>query len=207
MVIRNHERLTEEFDHSGEDIDILCDNKGSIIRKLSLVPRHSKDTGVHYCYKCGDRTIKIDLWSCDSGYYDLPWSKNIIENRVLYNDSIYVPDAKNGFYMLLYHILIHKKELPEKYKRVILEMGCLTDSRDVCYRRDSLLYMLTSFMNENNYKFTYNEYPLAVLNFDGVPKEMIRPDKKRKLKSSVSWRINGIKVRILSLIKKGDKRR
>ena len=201
VVIRNYESLILNDNCEGEDIDILCEDNRSIIKKLGLVNRHKKDTGVHYVYKTNNTYVKIDLWNEFSGYYDCHWCQNVLNNRIL-KHGIYVPDDKNDFYMLLYHVLFHKKELPEKYRKVIIEKGRSIGINIRKYDRSELLGYISSFVSSNEYKLTYNEYPLAYLNFDGVERELIDDDNRRKFRAKRAWMINRFKELLLSIIRR-----
>lgn len=200
VVIRNGDLINSNFDFQNEDIDILCADKIRIITILGLVPRNGKDTGVHYKYidKCG--SIKIDLWDIDCGYYDKKWCSDILGSRVLNANGVYVPSEVNSYYSLLYHILIHKNELPQKYKTYVINKSAHIHKM-IKFSRQEMIESLELFMRQNEYHYTYNAYSLATINMDGVSKDLILKNYSKIIKRTYAHILLRVKVVILRYIR------
>ncbi len=201
VVIRNANNILTDF-NTNEDIDLLCEDKSSIIHKLNLKKRHKRDTGVHYYCEYDGSNIKIDLWGVDSGYYDLKWGKEILNNRVKNTEGFFVPDELNLYYSLLYHVVVQKKELPIKYKELIIRLGIQLGIRIREYNRKELIDILESFMKEKGYKYTLNDYSLAVMNFKGTDSEIREKNIFKMIRIIVAKSTNVIKAKIIRIRKK-----
>ena len=66
----------------------------------------------------------------------------------MYKNNFFIPNPVNEFYSLLYHTLIHKNSLSEKYSNELLDMceaiGLSADISDFTNRKKSL-FILNEF--------------------------------------------------------------
>ncbi len=90
---------------TGEDFDVLIADSDR--RKINDLLVRSKNN-----YKC-DIYTETGIYSGD--YHGLPYfsaklSDELLKNRKLYNNCVYVPDESTYFASLLYHVLFHKTE-------------------------------------------------------------------------------------------------
>ena len=91
------------------------------------------------------------------GYYDSNWVLNIIENRILYKNRFFIPDPVNEFYCLLYHILIHKNELSDKYYDTLIRLASKIDLKldsNILGNRCEMSNLLNIFLSKKRYKIT-----------------------------------------------------
>lgn len=119
LVLRNYKSLDSEVE-SGGDIDILCDSRDEIIDILKLEPRFSADNLYNCKMIIENQIIPIDVRYVGDGYYDNRWEMEMLSSKKRYKD-FYVMDEEDEKYSLLYHILLHKKDIPVKYEKFLYE--------------------------------------------------------------------------------------
>lgn len=197
IVLRNWNELLEPNFSTEHDIDILCEDPKSIIKKLALKPRPKKDDCIHYL--CND--IKIDLWNVESGYYCENWSRSAIQNRRILNKKIYIPDETDALYLLIYHALIQKKELPEKYKEEILSSLKKHECAPTQYDRLELLKILEDYMMNKSYRYTYSRYGFSNVYLENVNKNLIKKSFRLKTKKVFYSAINSLKGKVYRVVK------
>lgn len=120
LILRNYETLTKNIDY-GDDIDILCSDKEDLIRQIHAVPITSGDKIFNYYIMIENKKIFIDIREIGDGYYDEKWERNMLKNRVKFR-NFYILDNENYKYSLLYHVIIHKYNIPIKYSKILTEM-------------------------------------------------------------------------------------
>ena len=106
VILRNYEDLNNLKPDS--DIDVL-----------------TSDIDFHYHIN-GTRKYNhkdVDIRTPNDGYYDSNWVLDIIENKILYKNKFFIPDPVNEFYSLLYHTLIHKNQLSDRYNNKLTELN------------------------------------------------------------------------------------
>jgi len=60
-------------------------------------------------------------------YYDKHWEKTILKNRI-FKGSFFIPCTEDLKYSLLYHALIHKKNIANDYNLKLSKMGFTLDN-------------------------------------------------------------------------------
>lgn len=120
LILRNYETLIANID-CDDDLDILCFDKESLVRQLRAFPITSGDKVFNYYIMIKDKKIFIDIREVGDGYYDKKWERNMLKNRVKFRES-YILDNENYKYSLLYHAILHKHSIPDKYKKILREM-------------------------------------------------------------------------------------
>lgn len=169
VVLRNYEMLNKgKLLKYHEDIDFLCNNPKILINTLGAMPRAT----INYYIKVKEKNIPIDIRWIGDGYYDKIWQIHMLKNRKLYKNMVYVMNNNDYFYSLLYHALIQKRKIPIDYNKRLINMGKhlnieFNDIED--YRKS-----LNLFMKERNYYYTNTKDSRVYLNFDKVPKSMIK---------------------------------
>lgn len=203
VILRNFESLDRDvllLEHP--DIDILCSDRDVMLSVSRSFPRGQKDDKVHRYIVVNKKRIDVDLRCVGDGYYDEKWEKDILNERILYNNRFYILSNDNYFYSLLYHVLIQKMKVSDDYLEKLERL-----SQAIHVKGDPIISISTlqSFMREKHYFFTYPESPYTIANFKHVDKTMVKNDivrkyirKKQQLRSSL---INSIK-RILLWEKK-----
>lgn len=159
-VLRNYETLPQEFDASKHgDIDILTANPHNAALLLNARKVFREKYRVHYQTTVAGRPVRWDIRFLGDDYYCHAWEKEILDKRRLRN-GIYVPDAENAFYSLVYHVLFHKSKIAEDYydkaARLLDEAGLAKEAAaiDVPCPFDAYFPLLQKFMREKNYCFS-----------------------------------------------------
>ncbi len=120
VILRNHEDLRAEIANGG-DMDILCADKEQAAEQIYAYPRVPGKEVFNYYAMAADKRIPIDIREVGDGYYDEAWEKSMLQNRVKTGD-FYILDEENYKYSLLYHTLLHKPAIAEKYMDLLKKM-------------------------------------------------------------------------------------
>jgi len=149
VILRNYNSFWDNYiNYEHNDIDILIIKEDFKIIKslLNLKKVYNKSYRVHYKTQINNQIIYFDFRFIWDNYYDINWEKDILKNRVKYN-NFYIPDKENYNFSLLYHSLIHKKIFWNDYKNKLKEI--------FNYNNKSVLFSkLNQFLLKNNYKIT-----------------------------------------------------
>ncbi len=103
-----------------------------------------------------NKEINFDLRFIGDDYYDEKWQIDMLKSRTLYK-NFYIPEKENYLNSLLYHALIHKKEIHPSYSAIF-------NSFNLPKERDQKWYLLNSFMKSKEYIITRPE-PSVFFNF------------------------------------------
>lgn len=170
VILRSPEFvLSQYFLKSGGDIDILCESKKKLLDLCDdkrLYPRLSRYNTTKI--SVNGIEIFVDIYEPGDDYYDKLWEIQMLRNKEMMIDGIYVLSKTDRFFSLAYHALFHKPLLENKYKIFLLENNNFGWTGD----RDELIYILDNYMKENNYKYCYPLVPAEVY-FLEVEKERI----------------------------------
>lgn len=138
VVMRGVDNIYKLNKKNINDIDLLVEDK----KKAALVLNAAKINKIiyksAYIIKVKNNYINIDIRDINDGYYDKKWIKNIFINKIKYK-NIFIPSKNDYKNMLVYHSLIHKYEIPNKYKSII---------------NHKTLNSFQSFMEKNKYSYT-----------------------------------------------------
>jgi predicted Ser/Thr protein kinase len=162
FVMRNHEILPEKFasDKHG-DIDIqVTDFEDTIL--IMNADRLSKDPNR---VRCSTRIKdEIALWDAQytsDNYYCQEWQTYLMDNRILNDKSIYVLGDTDYFYTLIYHAVVHKKNISDDYYTML---RTLMKTADVNIHEsefdetnddfDVYIKHLMNYMDRKGYNFT-----------------------------------------------------
>ena len=145
VVIRNYENINDEINKGG-DIDFLCINRDEFSDLIGAEKIVEAEDRYNYRISISNRIIPIDIREVGDDYFDSKWEEDIILTRKKYDD-FYVMDDENYRYTLLYHVLIHKKSISEKYHIFIEDkFGCNVN------KFDCLIDELCIFLRRKGYK-------------------------------------------------------
>jgi predicted Ser/Thr protein kinase len=183
VVLRNFDDLVDGRADQGSDIDILANDfylfkrsTGAIGYKHkmptdSLFKRARTLTGPTRDYyrpgpaheyggykvaglvNIAGQEITVDIRFVGDGYYCEEWERKILAGRVKLG-NIWVPDTENLFYSLLYHALVHKPRLSNRYRRMLGEMAPTVGMDGQIAESDGQLWAcLDQFMLVNRYTY------------------------------------------------------
>lgn len=146
VVLRNFDGLPENYySESHGDIDLLTSSSPiEVAFLMNATPVFSQKYRVHYKVNVKDETLRFDIRYVGDDYYCKSWQQSIIENRIPHK-GFYVPREQDFKYSLLYHALIHKKNIADDYHEKLSNLGIGSGS---------MLDDLKDFMEANNYEFT-----------------------------------------------------
>lgn len=152
VVLRNFEYLPEnKFSKEHGDIDFLVNDLDQAVFITNAQKLYKK----RYKLNVAEKDVLIDIEYIGDGSYDKRWQKNILEKKILLKNSFYVPDLKDYFYSLIYHILVHKTyieiDYPEKIKDIYKKFSFFDPNK--C-NFDNYLKLLENFISINGYQIT-----------------------------------------------------
>ena len=184
VILRNFEELAEsEKLENIKDIDILTDDFWQISYIVNKKLRKEGESGPSSYVEVDGNRIKFDFKTPGDGYYDKKWEEDILKKRRLFQNEFYVLDDENYFYSLLYHMLIHKQKLNEKY----IERLCVVAKKlkinhfyDIKDKSANLKEFLDIFLNKKNYSYTNTRgYRLTHNEFTRLTTNAIKISKKQ----------------------------
>jgi len=165
VVLRNFESLMQNKLEAGSDIDILV-NDFYLFKRFSGAigykhKRRERPGPAHEYggYKVagyvniGGREVSIDIRYVGSGYYCEQWERCILAKRVRC-ESFYIPDSENLFYSLMYHALVHKRSVRDRYRRILGKMAPTIGKYSSIVDSDEQLWKcLDEFTQRQNYRY------------------------------------------------------
>ena len=159
-LLRNYEyHLEGSFWERDKDLDILSPKLDLLICACNAVPRYGGISS--YRTTVEGRCLNLDLRYIGDKYYDPAWTIDILRTRVLEKHNIYRPSDDHYLYMLIYHALLQKSHFSGHYQSRIkslssdLNIPWKTESLGPSDFRELLLKTLDSFLQQNNYVYTY----------------------------------------------------
>lgn len=173
-VLRNYECLPKEYTIEGHgDIDLLVEDL-NYIKYLTLAKSYYPDLNyrVHYGINISNKLIPFDFRYVGDDYYDINWQNQILNNLVLYNSLVKVPNTINYFYTLLYHAYVQKSAVKADYFE---RLDNMSKELDMTYKSDLSLdkikEKLDEFMIQNSFNYTIPKdktvyFNQLFLNFD-----------------------------------------
>lgn len=151
LILRNYECFPRNIVEEEEDIDILCEDIKEFTDGIHAYPVNQCAI-YNYFVWLEEKMVYLDIRCIGDGYYDADWEKSMLSNRVLFHNSFYVLSETDYKYSLLYHALIQKPDLNEKYKKVLSDMF-MNEISNQCSINE-WIFILNDFMCKNKYKYT-----------------------------------------------------
>lgn len=151
LVIRNYEYiLSTNVLGEHDDIDFLCDDKVLFFKTIKAFFPYVDDD-IHCETEVGGQKYRIDIRCIGDSYFDVEWQKNMLKNRKLYNNTIYVMDDIDYYYSIGYHEVYHKNEMRDDY---LSKMKELADINGLVFNRDTIKESVDEFLKKNKYRET-----------------------------------------------------
>lgn len=104
------------------DIDILCENKFTLLSLISPEKVFLDDQRTQYIKLIGNKIVQLDIRDKNDGYYPKKFSLQILDNSIFFS-GIKVPSSHYYFWSLLYHCIIHKNFVDNKYKLILKNLN------------------------------------------------------------------------------------
>ncbi len=117
LVMRNYVDMVSDL-NAGGDIDLLVDSKEYFIKLTGAIPLHDGKDCYNYNLLVEGQKIPVDVRVIGDGYYDARWEEDMLRHREA-RDQFYVMDCTDYKYSILYHCLLHKKRITEKYIQIL----------------------------------------------------------------------------------------
>ncbi len=124
MVLRNFEALPEQVYVPGHnDVDLLVQDFKHAARLINGSKVFPEPWRVHYRVDIAGHDIRFDLRSVGDNYFDTRWQADVLGRRYLSERGFYRPEAVDYFYTLLYHALVHKRQMKPDYATRLSRMA------------------------------------------------------------------------------------
>lgn len=168
IVMRNFECFEQGqvFVNGHDDIDLLCDDIIKVKSILNVRHRFHFPMVNSYWILFNGLIVHVDIRYIGDGYYDKKWQENMLRNKILYHDKIFIPNLENYFYSLIYHAICQKKYLSEEYLDKLSKMASQLGLS--CNTESELIKELLKYMHKNEYKASITKDPAVILNFKAL---------------------------------------
>lgn len=171
IVLRNWENVLndEAYINTEEDIDILCQDKEYVINLLGASRIHKNKKRDNFFVPVGSKRVRLDIRWIGDGYYPKNWEIKMLENRQKSTVGVYIPNREDHLFSLLYHALLQKPSLSDKYYIAInnlyriFKQGLLQEMSE-----QELLSLLYNYLQSKSYKPTIPHDPGVILNPNNI---------------------------------------
>jgi len=116
LILRNFSELDKKIEEI-DDIDFLVNNRSKFALFSNAVKMSKGTERANYSILVDKKKLHIDLRYIGDNYFDQFWQQDCMNKKVLHDKGFYIMDEENQYFSLLYHALIHKRIMPEKYKK------------------------------------------------------------------------------------------
>lgn len=202
VVLRNYENLPKTYVvGSHGDIDLLVGSLDDAVGLLCAKKESEVKYRVRYSVSVGGEDVYFDLRSAGDGYYDECFQKEILASRIYNENGFYTPGAESHVYALLYHALIHKKDVSADYQaRLNAALVGVTGARDMTHGQ--LCSVLDDFMVGHGYRYTVPVDKSVHFNEDNIKTKdlILRPELKRLMVSDfigLTIKLNSLQLYVL----------
>ena len=152
LVLRNFESLPNIS--SLNDLDFLTTKYQRLASALGVVQKATKP------YKgtvaIGGSVIPVDIRFVGDAYYCSPWAATMLRKRVC-EQAVFTPATDDYFFSLLYHALVQKPTIEDKYKNKLLELAQTLQlawfSEEMLENEQQLASVLMGYMRPNGYYY------------------------------------------------------
>ena len=157
VILRNFEEFPKNIiSDKHRDIDILVDD---LIHLPYMLNQQNVIESKENCpfVNIENKNVKFDFRYVGDTYYDEKWSKDILEQRILFKNNVYVPNDKHCFYTLTYHCIIHGASLKNyqlRLSNLSKKLNILNFDLNESDSKIKLKKLLDNFMIENGYIYT-----------------------------------------------------
>lgn len=181
VVLRNYDNLPKSYVvGSHGDIDLLVESLDDAVGLLGAKREEEAEYRVRYSVSVDGERIYFDLRSVGDGYYDESFQKEILNGRTFNEKGFYVPSVDSHLYALLYHALIHKKDVSTDYKaKLDAALAGVGNSQRITH--EEMCSALDRFIVKNGYGYPVPSDKSVYFNESNInSKELIsRPEVKK----------------------------
>jgi len=155
VILRNFEEYPNIISEKHPDIDILADDLVHLPFMLNQLNVVEKKIDVPFVI-IENKKVRFDFRYVGDSYYDEKWSRDILENKILFKNKIYVPNNEDQFYSLIYHCLIHGAKFLN-YKIRLDNLSTKLKIENIIFEikfESNLKKILDEFMKKRAYSYT-----------------------------------------------------
>lgn len=174
LVLRNWDDIFSEdvYEAGHADIDILCEDKESFVELTGAKRIHKEKNRDNYIVPIDGNEIRFDVRWVGDGYYPASWEHEMLNNRVMNDDGVFIMSERDYFYSLAYHALLQKRELSVEYaNKLNAAYKAFNVDHDIL-SADDILQKLSLFLLDNRWAAEIPTDPGVFLNiqvFRGLP--------------------------------------
>ena len=145
VVLRNFDLLPDQPLLDGhDDIDFLAQSYQNFVFTINASRVFPQRYRVHHKIKIAGHWVPCDVRFVGDRYYDERWQSAMLDGREFLR-GVFVPSDEDFRFGLLYHALLHKREVSPDY---VEKLGALFGS----YVREDLFTKLVSFLGARGYE-------------------------------------------------------
>ncbi|MBL0407445.1 hypothetical protein JKG68_26360 [Microvirga aerilata] len=121
LVLRNFESALGDYSES--DLDVLCAEPSSFLAAANGANVDKNRSRVKCTIQVAGRSIPVDVRFVGDGYYDTNWQRDMLKESELLHGIVRIPRVDHYFFSMLYHGVLQKPFLAEKYILRLDELG------------------------------------------------------------------------------------
>ena len=155
VVLRNFEYLPHNFWGNDSDIDLLCNDLGSIRSVLNAIKRGHGISS--YVIKVKGRPVPLDIRFLGDNYYDSLWQRDMLRKKKYHNKIVPRLSDEDYFFSLLYHCKLQKVNVKAKYIPILIATGRiigLTITEDDIINDEAAAQIINGYLKGSGYTFT-----------------------------------------------------
>ena len=122
----------------------------------AAVSEHQYENGHHRILQWAlldGKRVQVDLRFVGDDYYCKDMEKALLDTRIR-RDSFYVPDPELYLFSLMYHAIVHKRDIAPSYTEDFIKLGLPPGT---ARSRPALMRLLRNYMILNNFTFVKPE--------------------------------------------------
>lgn len=170
VVLRGCDNIERNVTELTGDIDILCSNIGEFTAVANA--RNIWNSKNFFHVKISGNEILFDIRYIGDDYFDKTWQEEIINNRVLTKNNIYIPQIDDYFFSHLYHAYIHKPFFYEKYSErlddLAKKINIIDFKNNILKDKQYGLKILKGYLLAKQYNVTIPKDLKVFINVDNI---------------------------------------
>lgn len=177
LILRNYEDIkTQVTKDAHPDIDFLCQDAEAFIESIGSIKRTDRKVDIiHQKISIAGKSVDIDVRQVGDGYYCEKWERHMLDEKVLYDNMVYVMSEEDYHYSLMYHALVQKKKVSDDYRKK------LEAWEHTAFDRYTYMNKLSDYMREKGYIYTFPSFNGGIFNVDGADKKLIEKSFSKKV--------------------------
>ncbi len=155
VVLRNFECLPDAYTLEAHgDIDLLGTNPVELQYVLNATPVFPNQPRVLHYVEVDGKQVLFDFRHVGDNYYDELWERDILERRIQDPKGFYRPNPEDYFYSLVYHALVHKREVAADYMARFIRLATAAGVALENAQENRLQSVLDKYLSQNGYRYT-----------------------------------------------------